>query len=135
VAVAAAFLPFGALVLPFAALFLLVAARALLGAFDVFFLADACRFTARFGLGRLAERRAAGFFFAVFPDFLPLTACRFDMDTPFRNLDSLAISVVLSVAYRNSEKPSGGRHPLNQPPAISDRDSIGYRRTRKAWRT
>jgi hypothetical protein len=85
-----------------------------------FFLADARRFSRRFGTGRRAGRRAIVFLARGFADFLPLAAFRLAMDTSFRNLDSLAISVVLSVAYRNSEKPSGGRHPLKQPPAISD---------------
>src|SRR5882724_6342291 len=94
----------------------------LLAFFDgAFFLAGACRFTGRLGCGRLAGRRAAAFLPARFAAFLPLAAVRLAMHTSFRNLDSLAISVVLSVAYRNSRKPSGGRHPLKQPPAISDR--------------
>jgi hypothetical protein len=85
-----------------------------------FFLADARRFTARLTGGRLAGRRGAAFLPPRFVAFVPLAAVRLTMNTSFRNLDSLAISVVLSVAYRNSRKPSGGRHPLKQPPAISD---------------
>jgi hypothetical protein len=76
-----------------------------------FFLADARRFSRRFGTGRRAGRRAIVFLARGFADFLPLAAFRLAMDTSFRNLDSLAISVVLSVAYRNSRKPSGGPAP------------------------
>ena len=110
----AAFLPVAA-VLPFGSAFLLAFVA------GAFFLADACRFTGRFALGRLAERPEVALPFVDFVDLARLTPCRLAMAESFRNLDSLAISVVLSVAYRNSEKPSGGRHPLHQPPEISDR--------------
>jgi hypothetical protein len=84
----------------------------LLALFDgALFLADACRFTGRLTLGRLAGRRAAAFLPPRFAAFLPLAAVRLAMETSFRNLDSLAISVVLSIAYRNSGKPSGGPAP------------------------
>src|SRR5437667_2587518 len=53
-----------------------------------------------FRLGRLAEAR----FFADFAGFGRLAAVRLAMSESFRNLDSLAISVVRSVAYRNSGK-------------------------------
>jgi hypothetical protein len=76
-----------------------------------FFLADARRLTVRFAARRVAKRRAAAGFRADFPGFLPLAAFRLAMDSPFRNLDSLTISVVLSVAYRNSGKPSGRPAP------------------------
>jgi hypothetical protein len=74
-------------------------------------LADACRFTDRFALGRLAERLEAAPFLADFAGFARFAAFRLAMAESFRNLDSLAISVVLSVAYRNSGKPSGGPAP------------------------
>src|SRR3954465_8973683 len=85
------------------------------------FLADACRFAEPLAVGRLAEPRRAADFEAGLRDFARPAALRLAMLESFRNLDSLTISVVLSVAYRNSEKLSGGRHPLNQPPAISGR--------------
>src|SRR6187399_2154256 len=59
----------------------------------------------------MALRRAAFGFRADFPDFLLLAPFRLAIDSPFRNLDSLTISVVLSVAYRNSEKLSGRPAP------------------------
>src|SRR5262249_12083490 len=68
------------------------------------------------------------------------TLCFSHRRAPFRNLDSLAISVVLSVAYRNSGKPRGAPDPFDPTPGNPPkRESIsregGWRRTRKAWRT
>jgi hypothetical protein len=76
-----------------------------------FFLADACRLTGRLAVGRLAERFEAGPFRADRAGFARFAALRLAMAESFRNLDSLAISVVLSIAYRNSGKPSGGPAP------------------------
>src|SRR5262245_17794024 len=65
---------------------------------DVFFLP----------VGRLAKRRVAARFFTFRADFAGLLAFRLAMAHVLSNLDSLPISVVRSVAYRNLQKPRGG---------------------------
>jgi len=95
---------------------------------------------AAFGVGRLAERVDCVFFAADFlvrlgREVLPRRAA-FDLAIsigPFGNLDSLTISVVRSIAYRNSERTFRVPVPRNQ--AGNRRSAIDrYRRTRKAWR-
>ena len=76
-----------------------------------FFLALALGFEARLAMGRLAERLGAGRFFADFVGFARRTGLRFAMLGDLSNLDSFALSVVLSVAYRDSEKLSGTPAP------------------------
>jgi hypothetical protein len=64
-----------------------------------------------FGFWRLAKRRLVARFFTFRADFLGLLAFRLAMAPVLSNLDSLPISVVLSVAYRNLQKPSGAPAP------------------------
>src|SRR5436190_599842 len=86
---------------------------ALTGTFAVarlFTVFPADRFAAR-RLGRLAER---AFDFRALPAEARLARradFRFAMRNVLSNLDSLSISVVRSVAYRNSEKPCGEPAP------------------------
>jgi small subunit ribosomal protein S1 len=56
-------------------------------------------------LGRLTERRAAADFLAVFCGVDRPAGLRLAIMESFRNLDSVAISVVRSVAYRKSASP------------------------------
>jgi hypothetical protein len=71
----------------------------------------AVRAERRAGVGRLTER---DFPFDVLPVFrfpLRLPAVRLAMMKSFRNLDSFAISVVRSVAYRKSASPCAASMP------------------------
>jgi len=83
----------------------------------------------RFRLGRLTERRADLAFRADRVDFGRREPFRLAMVESFRNLDSLAISVVRSVAYRKSASLGLGPlafspyPPLNSgPPAPASQD-------------
>jgi hypothetical protein len=77
----------------------------------VFFGAGALRLADRFAVGRLAERRFGAFRIDL-ADLVPPAAFRLAMDESFQNLDSSAISVVLSAAYRNLQKARGEPDPL-----------------------
>jgi hypothetical protein len=67
-----------------------------------------------FAVGRLAERRVGVRFLALLIDVRAFLAFRLAIALSFPNLDSLPISVVRSVAYRNLQKPRGGPAPAKR---------------------
>jgi hypothetical protein len=90
----------------------------------VFFGARALPLAARFAVGRLAERRFGAAFRIDLADLVRPAAFRFDMDESFQNLDSSAISVVLSAAYRNLQKARGEPDPLQPAGAFPVRSPV-----------
>src|SRR5205823_4924939 len=85
-------------------------------------------------IDRFAEGRAA-FLRSRAGGFPRRVAFRLAMVTSFRNLDSFAISVVLSVAYRDFDNPLGVPVPQNEPPANRPEVKDRPEETCKAWRS